>query len=551
MDEGWTPRRIRRRGAGWHTEAVTWAGAVIGRYGRGAARAAGRARGWFARARTGGGVPPRLSRWAWTADVALALVLSVGTVVADLDRSFYEPRQDAPQEIGPNGVGPREIGPPPPPGWPGIAEPGSPLFPEPGSPQVPEPGSPLFPEPGSPGVPERDGTGPEVPPPAYEYPPPPVIEHVLPPARSWELVLAALTALPLVLRRRYPLTAFCAVLAAASAFHLGEVARGATAFAFAAGVVGAYSAVMYSPYRRRALVGLVAGVPLFAAAGVVPEVGRGFVPLLVLLPIGLAANAIHTWQQRLRALQEQQEAATRLAVDQERSRIARELHDVVTHNVSMMTIQAGAARKVLDTSPEQAREAMSAVEAAGRAAMAELRHVMGLLTMAATTDPALDVDLAPQPGLGQLAALAGRVRDTGVPVELSVTGTPEAPLPAGVDLAAYRVVQEALTNAVKHAAGASVAVAVAHAPGELRVEVTDTGGRTTVRAAAGSGRGLIGLRERLAVYGGTLQATPRPHGGYRVRALIPLPDRPPEAEPTRHGQGAGHAPGFGGGAVQT
>ncbi|GAA2667327.1 hypothetical protein GCM10010400_30070 [Streptomyces aculeolatus] len=495
-------------------------------------------------------MPPRLSRWAWTADVALALVLSVGTVVADLDRSFFEPRQDAPQEIGPNGVGPREIGPPPP-GRPGIAEPGSPLFPEPGSPRVPEPGSPLFPEPGSPGVPERDGTGREVPPPAYEYPPPPVIEHVLPPARSWELALAALTALPLVLRRRYPLTAFCAVLAAASAFHLGEVARGATAFAFAAGVVGAYSAVMYSPYRRRALVGLVAGVPLFAAAGVVPEVGRGFVPLLVLLPIGLAANAIHTWQQRLRALQEQQEAATRLAVDQERSRIARELHDVVTHNVSMMTIQAGAARKVLDTSPEQAREAMSAVEAAGRAAMAELRHVMGLLTMAATTDPALDVDLAPQPGLGQLAALAGRVRDTGVPVELSVTGTPEAPLPAGVDLAAYRVVQEALTNAVKHAAGASVAVAVAHAPGELRVEVTDTGGRTTARAAAGSGRGLIGLRERLAVYGGTLQATPRPHGGYRVRALIPLPDPPPEEEPARHGPGGGHAPGLDGGAVQT
>jgi signal transduction histidine kinase len=503
-------------------------------------------------------VPPRLSRWAWTADVALALVLSVGTVVADLDRSFYEPRQDAPREIAP---------------------------PPPGPPELPEPGSPLFPGPGSPGVPGPDGAWPPVPPPVAGYPVAPVVEHVLPPARAWELVLAALTALPLVVRRRYPLAAFWAVLGAASAFHLGEVARGATAFAFAAGVVAAYSAVMYSPYRRSALVSLVAGVPLFAAAGVVPEVGRGFVPLLVLLPIGLAANAIHTWQQRVRALQEQQEAATRLAVDQERSRIARELHDVVTHNVSMMTIQAGAARKVLDTSPEQAREAMRAVEAGGRAAMAELRHVMGLLTMAAAgpegerpdqaadptadpmtnpvtagaprppgepvpgthpvrdggahppartpagADPALAVDLAPQPGLGQLAALAGRVRDTGVPVDLSVTGDPEAPLPAGVDLAAYRVVQEALTNAVKHAAGASVAVCVAHAPGELRVEVTDTGGPPTARAAAGSGRGLIGLRERLAVYGGTLHAAPRPRGGYRVRAVIPLPDRPPGTHP--------------------
>ncbi|MEO3763023.1 histidine kinase [Streptomyces sp. B8F3] len=507
-----------------------------------------------------------MSRWAWTADVALALVLSVGTVVADLDRSFYEPRGDAPQEIAP-----------PRPPWPGIAEPGSPLFPEPGSPRVPEPGTSLLPEPGSPGVPERGEAGPQEPPHEQKYPPPPVIEHVLPPVRGWELVLGALTAVPLVVRRRYPLVAFWAVLGAAMGFHLGEVAKGATAFAFAAGVVAAYSAVMYSPHRRSALVTLLAGVPLFAVAGVVPEVGRGFLPLLVLLPVGLAANAIHTWQQRVRALQEQQAVATRLAVDQERSRIARELHDVVTHNVSMMTIQAGAARKVLDTSPEQAREAMRAVEAGGRAAMAELRHVMGLLTMAAAgpegasaeptadptadpvtgpgpdpaaygkpdgrtaardadrtpdaapgaVNPALAVDLAPQPGLGQLAALAGRVRDTGVPVELSVTGAPEAPLPAGVDLAAYRVVQEALTNAVKHAAGASVTVSVAHAPGELRVEVTDTGGPPTARAAAGSGRGLIGLRERLAVYGGTLHAAPRPRGGYRVRALIPLPDRPP------------------------
>ncbi|WP_442802452.1 histidine kinase [Streptomyces sp. CMB-StM0423] len=514
-------------------------------------RAASRAAGGGSRRPAAGGVaPPRPSRWVWTADVALALVLSVGTVVADLDRSFYEPRGDGPQQVAPR---------PPLPGLPGVPEPGSPLFPEPGSPQVPEPGSSLIPEPGSRGVPEPGPQGPEEPPREEEYLPPPVIEHVLPPVQGWELVLGALTAVPLVVRRRYPLAALWAVLGAAVAFHLGEVARGATAFAFAAGVVAAYSAVMYSPYRRSALVSLVAGVPLFAVAGVVPEVGRGFLPLLVLLPIGLAANAIHTWQQRVRALQEQQAAATRLAVDQERSRIARELHDVVTHNVSMMTIQAGAARKVLDTSPEQAREAMRAVEAGGRAAMAELRHVMGLLTMAAADpaagpatasdaaaygstardadgvpdpapvagNPALAVDLAPQPGLGQLAALAGRVRDTGVPVELSVTGTPEAPLPAGVDLAAYRVVQEALTNAVKHAAGASVAVCVAHAPGELRVEVTDTGGPPAARAAAGSGRGLIGLRERLAVYGGTLHAAPRPRGGYRVRALIPLQDRPP------------------------
>ncbi|WP_344289150.1 sensor histidine kinase [Streptomyces synnematoformans] len=501
-------------------------------------------------------MPPRLSRWAWTADVALALVLAVGTVVADLDRSYYEERQDAPQG---------EALAPPPPGLPELAGPraGEPWW---------EPPVPPAQRPGEPPVDVR-------------YPGPAVVEHVLPPAQGWELVLGALAAVPLAVRRRYPLAAFWAVLAAVLSFHLGEVARGATAFAFAAGVVAAYSAAMYSPHRRSALASLLAGVPLFAASGVVPELGRGFVPLLVLLPIALAANAIHTWQQRVRALQEEQEAATRLAVDQERSRIARELHDVVTHNVSMMTIQAGAARKVLDTSPEQAREAMRAVEDGGRTAMAELRHVMGLLTMAAARpadpagpaadpmtdpmtdplsgpptetppgaspgppggagpparrartpaapDPALAVHLAPQPGLGQLAALAGRVRDTGVPVALSVTGAPEAPLPAGVDLAAYRVVQEALTNAVKHVVSSSGAVSVAHAPGELRVEVTDTGGPPTARAAAGSGRGLIGLRERLAVYGGTLHAAPRPRGGYRVRAVIPLPGARPGANAPR------------------
>lgn len=193
-------------------------------------------------------------------------------------------------------------------------------------------------------------------------------------------------------------------------------------------MVAAYSAAMYSPHRRSALASLLAGVPLFAASGVVPELGRGFVPLLVLLPIALAANAIHTWQQRVRPLQEEQEAATRLAVDQERSRIARELHDVVTHNVSMMTIQAGAARKVLDTSPEQAREAMRAVEDGGRTAMAELRHVMGLLTMAAarpadpagpaadpTTDPTTDPLTGSPPGAspgppgGAVPPPAGRV----------------------------------------------------------------------------------------------------------------------------------------------
>jgi signal transduction histidine kinase len=295
----------------------------------------------------------------------------------------------------------------------------------------------------------------------------------------------------------------------------------------------------------------------------IPAIPAVVVPFLVLGAVGLGVNSIHIWRQRvesgrerIRALEAEQQTATRLAVEQERARIARELHDVVTHNVGVMVIQAGAARKIMDAEPEQARQALLAVESGGRAAMSELRHVMGLLTRtaeeplsaeststlvpldaaqrsalngaqggvgdgAAAGSAAPGLELAPQPGLGQVAALAGRIRDAGVPVELTVSGTP-TPLPAGVDLAAYRVVQEALTNAVKHAVGASVYVIVDYAPETVRVEVADNGGRPGAPAGPGNGRGLIGLRERLAMYGGTLQAGRRPTGGYRVRAVIPL-----------------------------
>ncbi|MFF3316182.1 sensor histidine kinase [Streptomyces sp. NPDC003035] len=409
------------------------------------------------------------SRRSWAADAVIAVTLAVCTVLGDLDRSYVEVVHGEPEA-------PVPVGPPP-------------------VPPVPPPGKHQL---------------------------LPAVEHTLPPVELWELLAAVLTALPLVLRRRFPLAAYWAVVGATVVLHLGDVAKDATTVTFASGLIAAYSAAMYSPHRKATAASLLAGVVLYATTPLVPEVDGGLVPVLVLIPVALAAHGIHTWRRRAQALREERHEALRRAVEQERSRIARELHDVVTHNVSMMTIQAGAARKVLDVSPEQAREAMLAVEAAGRTAMSELRHVMGLLTMAADgPDPAATVDLAPQPGLDRLEELAGRVRDTGVPVELTVRGT-RVELPAGVDLAAYRVVQEALTNAVKHAAGASVSVTVEYAPGEVRVEVADTGGPALPSAAPGGGRGLMGLRERLAVYGGTLHAGRRPRGGYRVRAVIPV-----------------------------
>ncbi|WP_328909790.1 histidine kinase [Streptomyces sp. NBC_00234] len=350
---------------------------------------------------------------------------------------------------------------------------------------------------------------------------------------AFMVTLAAIASGALVLRRRFPLAVLCIVTAATLA-----TPQSVLRLTFYAFVIAVYSAAVYSPYRVATLVALPVSVVLVGTSGnsVTPIVPNEYIALLILVPMAVAAVGLRTWKlrtdegrTRLSALERTQAEALRRAVEHERARIARELHDVVTHNVSVMIIQAGAARKIMKTSPEQAGEALLAVEAGGRAAMTELRHVMGLLTMADEgegTDAGADLadtatELAPQPGLDQLETLVGRVRDAGLPVDLTVTGPP-CPLPPGVELAAYRVVQEALTNTVKHASGATAAVTLAYGPDRLRVEVIDTGGHPGASAAAGNGRGLIGLRERLAVYDGSLNTGRRLTGGYRVEALIPL-----------------------------
>lgn len=350
---------------------------------------------------------------------------------------------------------------------------------------------------------------------------------------AFMVTLAVIASGALALRRRYPLTVLCIVTAAVLA-----TPQSVLRLTFYAFVIAVYSAAVYSPYRVATLAALPVSVLLVGTSGnsVTPIVPNQYIALLILVPMAGAALGLRTWKlrtdegrTRLSALEREQAEALRRAVEHERARIARELHDVVTHNVSVMIIQAGAARKIMKTSPEQAGEALLAVEAGGRAAMTELRHVMGLLTMAEEskgTDGGAELsdtaaELAPQPGLDQLETLVGRVRDTGLPVDLTVTGPP-CPLPPGVELAAYRVVQEALTNTVKHASGATAAVTVEYGPDRLRVEVTDTGGHAGAGAAAGNGRGLIGLRERLALYDGNLTTGRRLTGGYRVEALIPL-----------------------------
>ncbi|MET7488710.1 histidine kinase [Streptomyces sp. NPDC005538] len=350
------------------------------------------------------------------------------------------------------------------------------------------------------------------------------------------VILVFLSSASLAWRRRYPL-AVLSIVTVATALTPDEVAR----LTFYACVIAAYSAAAYSPHRLPTLAGLCVVVALMSRSGqagpttpyiyVAPTVPTQYVPLFISVPIVVAALGLRTWKlraaetrTRLTAVESARAEELHRAVEHERARIARELHDVVTHNVSVMVIQAGAARKIMDKSPDLAREALLAVEAGGRAAMGELRNVMGLLTMDLDLESAEPENLAPQPGLDRLEALVGRMRSAGVPVELTVSGAPR-PLPAGVELAAYRVVQEALTNTVKHASGADASVRVSYGDDELHVEITDTGGRPGPAATTGNGRGLIGLRERLAVYGGTLRTGPRPLGGYRVRALIPLEDR--------------------------
>jgi signal transduction histidine kinase len=352
------------------------------------------------------------------------------------------------------------------------------------------------------------------------------------------MALAALTTAPLALRRIRPLTAFwLTVLAAASSPHYA-----ANVVTLAAVVLAAYSALAYSRFSRAAIVSMPASGWLDAiylhnhSVSSLPHMGTA---LLVLLLVVMAALTVSQWRrraaesrERLLQVQAEQEAATNAAVEQERARIAAELHDVVTHNVSVMIVQAGAARQVLGESPDQARAALLAVESSGRAAMAELRHLLGLLSPhdpageTAARQPGADPELRPQPGLARLVALVDRVRAAGLPVELDVSGLPPA-LPPGLEVAAYRIVQEALTNVIKHAGKPRTSVRAGCQAGQLVIEVADAGRTMAVigpvgASLPGSGRGLVGMRERAALYGGELQAGPRPGGGWLVTARIPV-----------------------------
>jgi len=252
---------------------------------------------------------------------------------------------------------------------------------------------------------------------------------------------------------------------------------------------------------------------------------------------GLGVALLRSKALQRKALQEQRwlsererAGASAAAVAAERARIARELHDIVSHNVSLMVVQTSAAREVLVTMPEEASAALGAVEDAGRAALTELRHLLGVLAPSQNGDDE-EAGLAPQQGLDRLSSLIDRFAFAGLPVEVRISGERRA-MPEGVDVTAYRIVQEALTNALRHGSGGQAQVTVRYAEHSLRVEVLNSGPSVLTGEAPeqrdpepGSGRGLLGLRERVGVYGGSLDARRRIGGGFRVRARLPL-DRP-------------------------
>lgn len=213
-------------------------------------------------------------------------------------------------------------------------------------------------------------------------------------------------------------------------------------------------------------------------------------------------------------LEAEREAAAKRAVAEERQRIARELHDVVAHSVSVMTVQAGAVRRLLRPEQQRERQALETIEATGREALTEMRRLVGLLREQGATP-----EFVPPPTLRAIDVLVGTVRESGLPVELEIEGKPQE-LPPGIDLAAYRVIQESLTNALRYAGPAQAWVTVRWREGDLELEIANDG--TTGGGGRGGGHGLAGLQERVALVGGSIESGPRAGGGFVVTAHLPL-----------------------------
>ena len=342
------------------------------------------------------------------------------------------------------------------------------------------------------------------------------------------VALGLLSTVPVAWRARRPLTAFAIVLFANGACIYAAVPNGAAFQPFVALTLTAYSVGSRAEGRRALWVPpvlLLASVPVFVAARLHGQDSGNIIPSLVWLVAAWAVGrVVRSWRHKNaaleaanRELEEQRELQAQAAVAVERGRIARELHDVVAHNVSMIVVQAGAAARVLHGEQPDVRNALEVIAASGRETVDEMRTLLGVLR--SDDGPAA---LKPQPGLADLEQLVSGVREAGLPVTLRIEGAPR-PLPPTLDLSAFRIVQEALTNTLRHAGPARAEVTVRYEDGLVTLEIADTGhgpdgGPITGRS---TGHGLVGMRERAAMLGGELEAARADSGGFTVRARLP------------------------------
>ena len=336
--------------------------------------------------------------------------------------------------------------------------------------------------------------------------------------------------IPIVFRRQHPTGAFLAAVAV-GALQVALVTR--PVFADVSVLVLLYTLAAYRP-RRLSVAGAaicLAGAGVAVARWAPHRVFTSATTLVQVLlvftvPIALAwvlgdsmryrRGYYRALEERAARLERERDAQAQVAAAAERARIAREMHDVIAHNVSVMVVQADGAAFALDAEPDRARQALAAISCTGRQALTEMRRLLGVLR----TDDG-PAELAPQPGVGQLGDLLDQARAAGLPVRLTVEGV-SRDLPGGADLAVYRVVQESLTNTRKHGGpGAAAAVTLRYGRDALRLFIADDG-RGAANPAEPGGHGLAGMRERVELYGGTVRSGPRPGGGFQVMAVLPF-----------------------------
>ena len=327
-------------------------------------------------------------------------------------------------------------------------------------------------------------------------------------------IAGPLMAATVAVRRRHPAVAGIAAVLIAEIVAIAWKPPNTVSFAIA-WLCSMYALAVWTSTRVFVVGAVLLTVPTLASVAIHggPKGGTSFA-LIALIAMLLVRRIVGDRERRAQIAERERDLAAREAVVEERARIARELHDVIAHHVSMIVLQAGAERRVLDGANTSTREVLETVERTGRSALTEMRRLLGMLR-ADEHEP-----LTPQPGLTDVPTLVGQLRDAGLPVELHVEGEP-LELPVGIELSAYRIVQEALTNALKHAGKASATVNIRYGLDSLELEIVDDGAGTAPPVASG-GHGLVGMRERVALYGGRLDAGRRPGGGFAVRVLLPI-----------------------------